>query len=102
MSDALLPCPFCGAEAYVETPDETDEHLDDRSFVRVRCMLCAARIEHAKAQAVAMWNRRVAPPDLIDILRARVSEMKAKTPEALFAELVASGLIDADGNVRID
>lgn len=53
----MLPCPFCGSEAYYR-------HIDagaDRKYYRVHCVKCDARIGHpyiGKEDALSTWNTR--------------------------------------------
>lgn len=68
MSEKLLPCPFCGRTALIE------DGRNDRPWV-VQCNNpnCHAQpfMDHAdtKAQAIAAWNQRTRPDELIEALR---------------------------------
>ena len=55
MNEKLLPCPFCGGDAYLVTDDET------ASLYGVQCFRCDAGIPSEKKtvkEAVEAWNRR--------------------------------------------
>lgn len=67
---ALLPCPFCGADA--STRKEINRHRNDGEW-DVECSNCAAsvRMEYSEESAVAAWNRR-APPAILALTDARV------------------------------
>lgn len=60
--ETLLPCPFCGGEAYVAFWDETEGVLTS-SIAEVRCD-CGVRSPMTYGnghidKAVALWNTRV-------------------------------------------
>ena len=56
---ALLPCPFCGGEAYL-----SDDASHSRAyFIGCKVDDCFGEIhwEQTKAAAIAAWNRRATP-----------------------------------------
>ena len=53
----LLPCPFCGGEAYVKSAISLDDL--NLGHVIISCFMCSASIQgQTVAQAIAKWNRR--------------------------------------------
>lgn len=56
----LLPCPFCGGEAFVGTT------LDDSHYAMCRADDCWAMTGYlgSEAEAVTAWNRRPLPPQI--------------------------------------
>jgi Lar family restriction alleviation protein len=68
MSDIkLLPCPFCGGEARIES---NGNFSDDIWFAFAACLTCKAqgpmlkgpKIEICEVQAADAWNRRAPQP----------------------------------------
>lgn len=65
MTDALMPCPFCGGEPYGPY-DSSSSHTND---LTIACNTCDGRVEvmygrgeDGMAKAIAAWNRRVHAP----------------------------------------
>lgn len=64
VSDALLPCPFCGATCTtfnVPTHNAQTGEMVDGGPVGVQCMGCTAVLPagfDTEAEAVAAWNKR--------------------------------------------
>ena len=58
MSDDLLPCPFCGGEAYIDGTSWTTRDGKDQSWVT--CMKCGT-YGPSSTDAIAAWNRRAIP-----------------------------------------
>jgi hypothetical protein len=60
MNEELLPCPFCGNEAYFEKM-----RLDENSFVQVKCRSIFCRLNFdfphfcSREEATKAWNRRI-------------------------------------------
>jgi len=67
MSVELLPCPFCGSQAYVSEDQSSD--YDVHWTWHVDCTGCGATIDFksTKEQAVNAWNSRVNEPFSCDI-----------------------------------
>lgn len=61
MTDKLLPCPFCGGEAYKSTfgGELHRRPSDGAALVKIECGRCVCKIErfHDK-NAVEAWNTR--------------------------------------------
>lgn len=57
MENKLLPCPFCGGEAYLDISQPAG---DETEYFTVVCRCCAAEGPwfNVKGSAVAAWNRR--------------------------------------------
>ena len=78
MSNTLLPCPFCGCEAYIQ------EHkfVGYTSTFGVVCLDCCAETRQfyrTKEEAIAAWNRRVDARQLA--LKTRVCPMCEDCPD---------------------
>ena len=72
MSNPLLPCPFCGGEAFIATVEHSAESrpYGYRFHGQIICRKCQASCgttgfdktkEEADRKAIAAWNRRVEP-----------------------------------------
>ena len=57
-TEVLLPCPFCGGEAFESTT------LDDTHYVMCKAEDCWAMAGYlpTKAEAITAWNRRASQP----------------------------------------
>ena len=58
MNKELLPCPFCGGEAY-------QDYVENKLLFRVECRECgvSGNIRATPGNAIAAWNNRTnAPP----------------------------------------
>lgn len=82
MSEALLPCPFCGAKAHFE--------IDEGQWEWIECESCcmqgnrgASLMEDCKPMLAEAWNRRSDP------LVERVKELEEALKRLLDAELDA-------------
>jgi hypothetical protein len=67
-AEALLPCPFCGAEQDDHGDLDHDAYFCKSSSGMLaigcsRCM-CIGAAGRTRAEAIAAWNRRAAPPDI--------------------------------------
>ena len=70
----LKPCPFCGGEAELFTPDWAKSHLTG-----AYCYACHATcgtFDENDAVVIAAWNENAYEAEL-DALRARVAELEA-------------------------
>ena len=58
----LLPCPFCGGKAELDSYENAPPHTD--SF-RVECPDCEATFDYLDTleKAIAAWNRRTPVPE---------------------------------------
>jgi hypothetical protein len=76
MSEELLPCPFCGGEAYLEHGFNYDYDGGDRWYVYSADVVCSCGCtlhvdnawpkeyvseEHSMDFAIAAWNNRATP-----------------------------------------
>lgn len=73
----LLPCPFCGGEATVDS-DWPSAHC-------VECEQCSAAgpFDETKEQAITAWNTRtpdIQVSDLVSALKATTHEVEAMIP----------------------
>ena len=57
----LLPCPFCGAD-----PDEIGMHEKEEGWNMV-CYVCHVETAYCETdtEALAVWNKRVSPPQVV-------------------------------------
>ncbi len=78
---ALLPCPFCGGEAYLSE----DASHSRAYFIGCNVEDCFGEIhwEQTKAEAIAAWNRR-ATPTVQEAAKVRV--------KAAIAEQISEGI----------
>jgi Lar family restriction alleviation protein len=69
MSDKLKPCPFCGGEADIMTPED-----DNMRLAAVMCMGCYVTGPEREAEdlAIAAWNTRC------DIPEAELAKVEAE------------------------
>ena len=74
MTEQLKPCPFCGANVYIEKKMRTcgayGYYINRRDEYDIHCHNCGCRVrlegnntidrsdEEAKANAIKAWNRR--------------------------------------------
>lgn len=63
MSEKLLPCPMCGSAPYLNRDG-------DRYVICGGCGTEGPWFEHDEAEAIAAWNQRTRPDELIEALRA--------------------------------
>ena len=72
----LVPCPFCGGEAYYSDNKNEDYGFDVHG---VTCKECDVRnFESTKEDAINSWNNRASPTtDTVTIDRAEYEAMKA-------------------------
>ncbi len=52
----LLPCPFCGGEAYME-----DAEIDGRAYYIAKCGTCCSTsgvMQMSRSKAIEAWNTR--------------------------------------------
>lgn len=65
MSDELKPCPFCGAEGYIDEIESTLSHKKIVYYPRCRTEKCPGNQGwvhyETKAEAIAAWNLRPSP-----------------------------------------
>ena len=69
-TDKLLPCPFCGGEAFIATVEHDKESRPNgyRFCGRIMCLICQASAgptgfdltyKEATNKAIVAWNKRV-------------------------------------------
>lgn len=71
MADNLLPCPFCGGEAYYLAVYAPPEKINDRW--RVKCEKgceVSGPVRLGKSKAAEAWNRRALPDDVAELVIA--------------------------------
>jgi Lar family restriction alleviation protein len=63
MNSELLPCPFCGGKAILQSEEPTWLHYYHR-YNYVKCEVCMARSKKCdtEEQAVNAWNYRTKDP----------------------------------------
>lgn len=81
-AETLDPCPFCGGESDVMTPED-----DQMRKAAVMCMGCyvLGPERETSAEAIAAWNRRAALPARGVGVKPDAAEMLAKEIQAIVA-----------------
>ena len=79
----LLPCPFCGGDAYTRQTivnDDTMRVVNHDTMYAVFCTDCDASVpwHMKKEQAIAAWNRRVEPKVTVEIHHILTDAPKGK------------------------
>lgn len=63
-TDALLPCPFCDGDAYIDSIPKPNWGIDRETTVWVECRTCGATNVPSRKEehAITTWNTRVSTP----------------------------------------